>query len=103
MFECRSKHIYNESLGGKRSPDFSNRKSDKTMKKFLEIMMIVFCPYIVIYRQKRQIRLLKSDMNYASKFWSIEKDPKSVDYDWIVRNAFHVKPIFSLCAKNKRS
>ena len=41
-------------------------------------------------------------MNYASKFWSIEKDPKSVDYDWIVRNAFHVKPIFSLCAKNKR-
>lgn len=33
MFECRSKHIYNESLGGKRSPDFSNRKSDKIMKK----------------------------------------------------------------------
>nr|DAE60450.1 MAG TPA: hypothetical protein [Caudoviricetes sp.] len=51
------------------------------MKKFLEIMMIVFCPYIVIYRQKRQIRLLKSDMNYASQFWSIERDPKSVDYD----------------------
>lgn len=24
MFECRSKHIYNESLGGKRSPDFIN-------------------------------------------------------------------------------
>lgn len=47
MFECRSKHI-NKSLGGKRSPDFSNRKNDKTMKKFLEIMMIVFCPYIVI-------------------------------------------------------
>lgn len=44
-------------------------------------MMIVFCPYIVIYRQKRQIRLLKSDMNYASQFWSIERDPKSVDYD----------------------
>jgi hypothetical protein len=48
MFECRSKHIYNESLGGKRSPDFINHKSDKTMKKFLEIMMIVFCPCIVI-------------------------------------------------------
>lgn len=46
------------------------------MKKFLEIMMIVFYPYIVIYRQKRQIRLLKSDMNYASKLWSIERDPK---------------------------
>lgn len=24
MFECRSKHVYNESLGGKRSPDFIN-------------------------------------------------------------------------------
>ena len=48
MFECRSKHIYNESLGGRRSPDFSNRKSDKIMKKFLEIIMIVFCPYIVM-------------------------------------------------------
>lgn len=71
------------------------------MKKFLEIMMIVFCPYIVIYRQKRQIRLLKSDMNYASKLWSIERDPKSVDYDWIVRNAFHVKPIFLYVLKTK--
>lgn len=58
-------------------------------------MMIVFCPYIVIYRQKRQIRLLKSDINYASKLWSIERDPKNVDYDWILRNSFHVKPIFS--------
>ena len=66
-------------------------------------MMIVFCPYIVIYRQKRQIRLLKSDMNYASKLWSIERDPRSVDYEWIVRNAFHVKPIFSLCARNKKN
>ena len=65
------------------------------MKKISEIMMIVFCPYIVIYRQKRQIRLLKSDMNYASKLWSIERDPRNVDYNWIVRNAFHVKPIFS--------
>lgn len=65
------------------------------MKKILEIMMIVFCPYIVIYRQKRQIRLLKSDINYASKLWSIERDPKNVDYDWILRNSFHVKPIFS--------
>lgn len=65
------------------------------MKKNSEIMMIVFCPYIVIYRQKRQIRLLKSDMNYASKLWSIERDPRNVDYNWIVRNAFHVKPIFS--------
>ena len=65
------------------------------MKKISEIMMIVFCPYIVIYRQKRQIRLLKSDMNYASKLWSIERDPRNVDYNWIVRNAFHVKSICS--------
>lgn len=40
-------------------------------------------------------------MNYASKLWSIERDPKNVDYDWIVRNAFHVKPIFSYALKTK--
>lgn len=59
MFECRSKHIYNESLGGKRSPDFSNRKSDKIMKKFLEIMMIVFCSYIVIGINKQMNTIIK--------------------------------------------
>lgn len=40
-------------------------------------------------------------MNYASKLWSIERDPKNVDYDWIVRNAFHVKPIFSALIYNR--
>jgi hypothetical protein len=53
MFECRSKHI-NKSLGGKRSPDFSNRKNDKTM-----ILLEIFQNCFIVGYDGKKIPFVK--------------------------------------------
>lgn len=60
MFECRSKHIYNESLGGRRSPDFINRKNDKTM-----ILLEIFQNCFILGYDGNKIPFVKDDFLFS--------------------------------------
>lgn len=60
MFECRSKHIYNESLGGKRSPDFINRKNDKTM-----ILLEIFQNCFIVGYDGKKIPFVKDNFLFS--------------------------------------
>ena len=59
MFECRSKHI-NKSLGGNRSPDFSNRKNDKTM-----ILLEIFQNCFIVGYDGKKIHFVKDDFLFS--------------------------------------